>query len=202
MALVAASEVEISLPDNSGGFKMWPHLIKFKDLEERPENILKCKFIGFSFYFIHRSVVEKVPFRSSDPAWGVDVHFGQDLKAEGINQYIDKRSRFVHLKGLSVQNMKSISVNPDVLLVGQIKPHIILVKREKVVKGADMIPVTIQSEIINTAPTLESNQEIQKQEETLVGKTQVMQEYNDDITWKKGAGRPRGTKNKNKSKVV
>lgn len=137
MGQVAASEAEIPLPNNTGGFTIWPYLIKFKDLYARPENILKCRFIGFSVYFIHRSIVEKVPFRSTDPSWGIDTFFGEDLMAYGIDQYIDKRSRFLHLRGLSAQNIKSISTNPDVLLVGKIKPHTILVKREKIVQAVD-----------------------------------------------------------------
>jgi len=201
MGQIAASNVELPTPDKTGGVLLWPHMIKFADLEKRKENILRCKFIGFSFYFIHKNVVRDIPFRVDNPdrqQGGVDVFFSADLNAQGIDQYIDKRSRFVHLRGLSAQNMKSISVNPDVMLVGKIKPHTILVKRERIVKGADMVPTLVKSEVINTAPIIEENRSIQTTEEELLGKPTEMQEHLAEIVYKKGGNSKTKYRQKNK----
>lgn len=142
MDSIAASTAILPTSDKQVGYPVWDHMIKFADLEARPENIFQCKFIGFSFYFIHRSVLEEVPFRSPGPEVpkdGMDTFFCQDLEDAGIKQYIDKRSRFVHLRGLSAQSVNSITVNPDVLLVGKLRPYVIFVPRLKV---DDYIPAT------------------------------------------------------------
>lgn len=134
MAQIPASQVFLPDVKNNGGIIMWDHMIKFADLYARQENLFQCKYIGFSFYFLHRSVVEEIPFRVDNPdkqSGGIDIFFCRDLTDTGIKQYIDKRSRFVHLRGLSSQSMNSISANPDVILVGKYRPYVVFVKRHE-----------------------------------------------------------------------
>lgn len=104
----------------------WNNNLSFTILDKMQEKIIKCKFIGFSFYFIHRKVVEKIPFRrprhGKEAAKGVDIFFSTDLHMAGIDQYIHKDARFVHLKGWSSRGFGGLSVNPDVLLVGKYPP--------------------------------------------------------------------------------
>jgi len=96
---------------------------------------------------------------------------------------------------LSSQSASSISTNPDVLLVGKIKPHTILVKREKILEAIDKQKVVIESEVYNTAGTDEEKKEIQTQEEELTGKTTSDAEKLDKIKWKPGGrNKPRTRK--------
>lgn len=195
---IAAMGATIPTKDNMTSIDIWDHMIKYKDLDMRPENIIECKFIGFSLYFIHKNVVKNIPFRNDNadqPNEGIDSFFCQDLHSYGYKQYIDKRSSFVHLKGLSAQSTSSISTNPDILLVGKIKPHTILVKREKILEAIDKQKVVIESEVYNTAGTDEEKKEIQTQEEELTGKTTSDAEKLDKIKWKPG-GRNKPRKRK------
>lgn len=154
MDKAAASSVMLPVSDNSQGVLVWDYMIKFKDLYAREENILQCMFIGFSCYFIHRSVLEDISFRGNPIQDGIDKLFAEDLEDAAIKQYIDKRSRFVHLRGLSSQTINSVSVNPDILLVGKIKPHVIFVPREqsthKPFPQAEAIPIPTKFEPATT----------------------------------------------------
>lgn len=104
----------------------WNNYLTFTILDKMEDKIIKCKYIGFSFYFIHRKIVEKIPFRrpatGHESAKGVDIFFSADLHESGIDQYIHKDARFVHLKGWSTRNFGGLSTNPDVLLVGKYPP--------------------------------------------------------------------------------
>ena len=106
------------------------YLLSFSTLEKMPDKIIKCAWIGFSCEFIHRSVLEKIEFRSHS-ALGMDNVFSDSLVKKKIPQYILKTARFVHYKGLSVQYRSSLSVNPDVIYTGVYKPFVILHKATK-----------------------------------------------------------------------
>jgi hypothetical protein len=100
------------------------YLLSFGQLEKMSDRIIKCAYIGFSCEFIHRSVMEKIDFKSH-AALGMDNIFSDSLVKKKIPQYILKDARFVHYKGLSVLHKSSLSVNPDVIFVGVYKPYVI-----------------------------------------------------------------------------
>lgn len=129
---LAASDWVISDHVRKTEYQYWKGFLKFDDLAKVPNKIFQCSYIGFSFMFIHRSVIEKIPFRVDDPlkqTAGVDNFFSDDLLDAKIPQYIDKNARFLHLRGLSATMLPGTIVNPDIIHVGKYKPFIILKNR-------------------------------------------------------------------------
>ena len=102
------------------------YLLTFRALEGMADSVIKCAWIGFSCEFVHRSVLEKIDFKSY-PSLGIDNTFSDSLVKKKIPQYILKTAKFVHYKGLSVQFRNALSTNPDVTYVGKYKPHVIYV---------------------------------------------------------------------------
>jgi len=102
------------------------YLLTFRALEGMNDSVIKCAWIGFSCEFIHRSVLERIDFRQF-PELGIDNTFSDSLIKKKIPQYILKTARFTHYKGLSVKFKNALSTNPDVILTGVKKPHVIYV---------------------------------------------------------------------------
>lgn len=106
---------------------------------EKMDDITKVYWIGFSCYFIHRSVLEIMEFESRNYN-GLDDNMALNLKVAGIDQYICKRAMFTHLKGLSSRYIKSVTVNPDIIYTGKREKFIIFhTPPKKVVADPSMV---------------------------------------------------------------
>lgn len=108
---------------------LYPNFTPRKELMKYPNDIMQFLYVGFSCEFIHRNVIKGVPFREKDEeggrrATGIDVYFSRDLEDLGIPQYIHRQAQFIHLRGLSVQFARSISVNPDIIFTNKYKKFI------------------------------------------------------------------------------
>jgi hypothetical protein len=134
LSKIAAAQAIIPDPSYQNAALLWDSFIKFKDLDGFMYDIIRCLFIGFSCEFIHRSIIEKFEFRRPDHTGGLDTFLSYDLKTNKIPQFIHKKARFLHLKGLSSRIRNAISVNPDVIYTGVYEPQIIYVDSDKKAK--------------------------------------------------------------------
>ena len=59
------------------------------------QNIIPVPFQGIALTFLHRSILEQIPFRTDIPQ---DIGLAHDLVQKGMGQYVDLRARMIHLR--------------------------------------------------------------------------------------------------------
>ena len=134
MMKVAASKAVIADAERQRFDVFWDHFLKFDELSQFTTDQIQVLFIGFSVQFIHRRILEKIQFRHDTPdrpTSGIDTFFSYDCRDRKIPMFIDRRARFLHLKGLSTiqHRFKTalLSTNPDVIYTGKYKQEVIFV---------------------------------------------------------------------------
>lgn len=77
----------------SFGTALKDYFITDKNLNEltRLSYIMQVKSTNFSWYFIRRDIVEKIPFKD-----GIDIEFDKDCERLGIPIYCDLRAKLFH----------------------------------------------------------------------------------------------------------
>lgn len=94
--------ISFSLPPDppcSGIYSMY-QFISLEDIQgflDTGVNVLPIKFSGFAPMIIPRSVIEKIPFRTSDGCC-VDSCFSIDLAEHGIKQYVELQCQTQHIR--------------------------------------------------------------------------------------------------------
>jgi hypothetical protein len=118
------------LNDKQTLYSFLDHFLTYQELDSYEKtSIFQVLFNGFSCEFIHRHVLEAIHFRKPDgerSAGGIDTYFSQDLESMNIPQFIDKRARFLHLKGF-----KNSDINVDMIYTNKRNPVTIFHDKDK-----------------------------------------------------------------------
>lgn len=107
---------------------------------EIPQGILKVKFSGFPFMFIHRSVVERIPLTGDSPhdvnrrgiePTSFDTAFCWECDQKGIPIYVDTRVNMLHLRYAKHDTVTGSQV--DNIRVYKSAPHVFYNKEDGII---------------------------------------------------------------------